>query len=148
MRRQERHWLLTDQDARTYAVAMQNALRHIPITVTQKYVDFAAAFIVAAQMEIPRIYMSAELARARAAAMRGQRPAGTVFEFYPPGTPPPAAPAPPNPQQPPPGGAGANGAAGPAMGAHRNTSFDGSPAAAPAADMTYEPEPDIPRFGP
>ena len=36
------HWLLNDPDAKAYGLALANALRHLPVSMAQKYVDFAA----------------------------------------------------------------------------------------------------------
>jgi hypothetical protein len=84
MRRNEPHWLLTDADARTYGQALQNALRHIPIGVAQKTVDFTALFICALNFESPRIYQSMANARARRTrSSSSEQPAAPVFQFRP-----------------------------------------------------------------
>lgn len=47
--REEPHWLLSEPDAKAYAAYLHNAMRHLPVSVAQKYVDFAAlggAFVV------------------------------------------------------------------------------------------------------
>jgi hypothetical protein len=134
MRLDQPHWMLNDPDAKAYGQALSNALRHIPIKVAQKSIDFFMLAVAIGQFEVPRMYLSAQIARARATQGRRGGPPGpggaTVFQFKPP---PQGSPSPP----PSGGGAPGNGAA--------NGAANGS---APAADMTYEPEPDTPRFGP
>ena len=47
--REEPHWLLSEPDAQAYARYLHNAMRHLPVSVAQKYVDFVAlggAFVV------------------------------------------------------------------------------------------------------
>lgn len=115
------HWLLNDADAKAYGLALSNALRHLPVTMAQKYVDFAALGVAVCCYEGPRIAMDMHLRNAagRGAAPRPQGPA-QVFAFRPmTAPPPPPSPgpmqtAPPQPVQAPPG--------------------------APGADMTYEPD--------
>jgi hypothetical protein len=129
LRRDEPHWLLNDGDAKVYGQAVSNALRHVPIKVAQKSLDFGMLFIVACQFEFPRIVLSTQMTRAR-----GQRrsPGGPaqVFQFTRPPPPPPASP---------PGGASPHVPGG-------EVPLNGSAAASP--DMTYEPEPDTPTVGP
>jgi hypothetical protein len=124
------HWMMNDTDAKAYGQAMANALRHIPITMAQKYFDFTALALAVATYEVPRI---AEDIRIRNLPPRQpqQRPApmGQVFQFAPPaaragaeaagrGGAPAASPNPPaGAPAPPPG-----------------------PPVQPAPDMTYEPE--------
>lgn len=136
MRRDEPHWLLNDGDARQYGQALQNALRHIPITRAQKTLDFAMLVIAAGQFEIPRVYLSAQLARQRAAQAHRGGPA-PVFQFRPPPSPasPPSPPGGPSPQSSPAGGTGGGAAA--------RANGQGVP-----LDMTYEPEADEPHIGP
>lgn len=40
--REEPHWLLNEPDAQAYARYLSNAMRHLPVSVAQKYVDFVA----------------------------------------------------------------------------------------------------------
>jgi hypothetical protein len=131
MRNQQPHWLLSDADAKTYAVAWQNAMRHIPIRVQQKYIDFTALAFAIGQFEFPRIMLSAQIARQQ--ARRASPGAAPVFQFRP---------ADPGPSSAPAGQGTAPGGAAPPNGAANGR------AQGPAADMTYEPEPDTPRFGP
>lgn len=125
LRRDEPHWMLNDADARVYGQALQNALRHIPIQRAQKTLDFAMLVVAACQFEIPRIYMSNQITKAR---RQGVRPAA-VFPFRQP-SPSPAG-------SPPPAGAGGASSAG-----------NGASGARAQEDMTIEPEFDEPRFGP
>lgn len=148
MRRDEPHWLLSDHDANVYGAALQKAIRHIPIRTAQKTIDFTMLVIAVGQFEIPRIYMSMQLAKMRAQAARGMRPAAPHFQFNngtssqpppsPSGTPPRGTdPLSSSPQS---GGMGAAPSAAPNGGRAPN---GGAP-----LDMTYEPEADEPRFGP
>lgn len=134
LKRDEPHWLLNDADAKSYGQALSNALRHIPIAAAQKTLDFSMLVIVAWGHEIPRIYLSSQLAKARRASAR-QQAGGQVFQFRQP-QPPPSTAAPPGSapglSNPPPGGASAASANG----------------QAPPSDMTYEPEADVPTMGP
>ncbi|PWT78037.1 MAG: hypothetical protein C5B60_01780 [Chloroflexi bacterium] len=100
MRRNEPHWLLSDDDAKVYGDHLQKALRHMPLGATQKSLDFAMLFICAVNFEAPRIYQSRRNSRANRA--RQANPAGaTVFQFRPhpqaASAPPPVTP---DPQQP------------------------------------------------
>lgn len=129
LRRDEPHWLLSDADARVYGQALQNALRHIPIRRAQKAVDFAMLVFAAAQFDIPRIYMSSQIAKQRLNPQRGS----VVYPFraQPPPPPPPAgAPNPPSTAGGVSNGGGVNGAS------------------AAGLDMSIEPESVEPRFGP
>lgn len=76
------HWLLNDADAKNYGMALANALRHLPVTAAQKYVDFAALGIAVAAYEGPRIAMDVQL---RAQRRQPQRPIGPaqIFQFRP-----------------------------------------------------------------
>lgn len=58
MRRNEPHWLLSEQDAKTYGAAIGNAMRHLPMNASQKALDFSALLFCAMHMETPRIYAS------------------------------------------------------------------------------------------
>jgi hypothetical protein len=110
MRRNEPHWLLTDQDAKTYGTALANVARHFEISATQKMLDFSALFICACNMETPRVYASVQARRAR--RERDQKPpppSAQVFQFRQPGPPPPAAPSTPGPEQAQPDGVGVEG---------------------------------------
>jgi hypothetical protein len=49
------HWLLTDADAKAYGTALKNALQHLPITVGQKYLDFATLGIAIAHYDGVRL---------------------------------------------------------------------------------------------
>lgn len=83
------HWLLNDPDAKAYGAALANALRHLPVTMAQKYVDFAALGVAVMCYEGPRIHMDMQLRRERGAAAR-RPPAGPaqVFQFRPAPSPP------------------------------------------------------------
>jgi len=61
------HWLLSDADAKAYGLALSNALRHLPITMAQKYVDFTALGIAIIAYEGPRLHLDIQ---ARSAAPR------------------------------------------------------------------------------
>ena len=79
--RREGHWLLNDADAKAYGLALRNALRHVPVTIAQKYFDFGALAVAVATYEFPRVALSAEL---RAAATQRSGPArgpAQVFQF-------------------------------------------------------------------
>ena len=77
--RAEPHWMLNDPDAARYALAMSNAMRHLPIKVAQKAVDYTAFAMVAFSIESPRIVRSAQLAGAKGKpAPRGP---AQVFQF-------------------------------------------------------------------
>lgn len=110
------HWLLSDPDAKAYGLALSNALRHLPVTMAQKYVDFTALGIAIIAYEGPRVHMDMQLRAQRGAAARPRSGPAQVFQFSPRPTPSPQPP-----QEP------ANGATEP-----------------PTVDMpmTYEPEMD------
>lgn len=80
MKRDEPHWLMNEADSKRYAVALGNALRHLPIKTTQKAVDFGAFLFCVFEMETPRITASIMLAKAR---QRPQRPAAAVYPLRP-----------------------------------------------------------------
>ena len=124
---------MNDQDAKSYGTALANALRHLPVRMAQKYVDFATLGVAIVAYEGPRVAEDYRLRQLRLAGQQPQRPplsgqGGQVFQFRPPpggqgnaaGGPPPAAAAHPPAVQP---------AAGPVA------TFAGPP-----ADMTYEPD--------
>ena len=118
------HWLLSDQDARQYGLALSNALRHLPVTMAQKWIDFSALALAVVAYEGPRIGEDIRLrqARGRPAAARGP---AQVFQFR------PSAPSPPSPS----GSQGpvtSNGVPPPGNGV--------VPPTGPPGDMTYEPE--------
>lgn len=111
--------MLNDADAKAYGQAVVNALRHIPVVVAQKYIDFAALFGAVVTHDVPRLTMDMRIAAERRSGRRPQyaNPA-PVFQFGP-------RPVPDQPREaaaPPPG-----------------------PQSGPPPDMTYEPEipPDI-----
>jgi hypothetical protein len=132
------HWLLNDQDAKAYGTALANALRHLPVSMAQKYVDFASLGIAVLAYEGPRLGIDMQLRQQRQQQTRRPGPMGQVFQF--------------NPARPPPAGAPGVAAApsAPASGSgHPANSFVGTPSAAatenpapagPAPDMTYEPD--------
>jgi hypothetical protein len=78
MQRSEPHWMLSDDDAKRYGQALANALRHMPVRVAQKYVDYSTLIMVAFVMETPRIGMSWKLARQPKTPQRGP---AQVFQF-------------------------------------------------------------------
>jgi hypothetical protein len=85
MKRNEPHWLLTEQDAKVYGTALANAMRHLPIGATQKALDFTALAICAFNMETPRVYASMRnQQQRRAQAATPPPPGATVFQFRPP----------------------------------------------------------------
>lgn len=88
--RAEPHWLVNDNDAKRYSIAIGNALRHMQIRTAQKTIDMAALVFVAFSVETPRVIRSAQLAR-ETANPRRQGPSATVFQFT---NPPPTQPAP------------------------------------------------------
>jgi hypothetical protein len=96
--RSEPHWLINDDDAKRYGTALGNALRHLPIKVAQKSIDYGALVVVAFAIETPRVVRSLQLARQPAPPQRGP---AQVFQFHPnpqpsqpqaAATPPPASP--------------------------------------------------------
>jgi hypothetical protein len=79
------HWLLSDPDAKAYGLALANALRHLPVTMAQKWVDFTALGLAVFAYEGPRIAMDAAIRRERQTQQRRPQPMGQVFQFRPPG---------------------------------------------------------------
>lgn len=117
-----RHWLLTDADAKDYGQKLVNALRHIPVTMAQKYVDFTALGAAVFTYESPRIMMDMQL---KAQRQRRPPPFGPaqIFQFRSP--------------SPGPGGE--------AQAERTNQPAQAGPIAGnryegPAPDMTYEPD--------
>lgn len=53
--RRGQHWLLSDAEAHAYGLALSNALRHLPVKMAQKYVDFSALAVAVLTYEGPRI---------------------------------------------------------------------------------------------
>lgn len=94
--RSEPHWLINDDDSKRYGTALGNALRHLPIKVAQKSIDYGALVVVAFAIETPRIVRSMQLARAPAPSP--SRGPAQVFQFHQPSqpsspaTPPPVSP--------------------------------------------------------
>lgn len=134
MRRNEPHWLLNDADAKAYATALKNALRHIPIRAAQKTIDFSMLAFMAFNFEMPRIYVSSQLAAQRRQG-RTRGPA-QVFQFN--QKPPP----PPGTTTPPAGNASPSSSSPPA-GGPQSANGSGVP-----GDMSIEPETDEARLGP
>ena len=90
MQRNEPHWLLSEGDAKLYGNALKNALRHIPVQVAQKSIDFTTLFICAMNFETPRVYASYRNRRARRDPPPPQRPAtAQVYTLHPNNPPPP-----------------------------------------------------------
>lgn len=86
MSSQQPHWLLSDPDAKRYGTALANAARHLPVTMTQKALDFSALAMAFLQFDMPRIAISYQLARGQNPFMnQPQRPVAQVFPF--PGSP-------------------------------------------------------------
>jgi hypothetical protein len=84
--RGEQHWMVNDEDAKRYGQAMANAARHFPLKATQKAIDVTALLMCGAMIETPRILHSVRAARAPKPPPRGP---AQVFQFVPPGSPPP-----------------------------------------------------------
>jgi len=124
------HWLLSDQDAKQYGLALSNALRHLPVTMAQKWVDFSALALAVVAYEGPRIGEDIRLRQARARPPAARGPA-QVFQFRP--STPPSAP---------------GGVSGLASGQATSPNGGGVPPPGngvvppqgPPGDMTYEPE--------
>lgn len=79
------HWLMNDEDARTYAVAVNNALRHFDVEAAQKTIDITNAIGLACFFEGTRLLYSRMPAAQR--AQQQPRPTGQVvpiFHFAPP----------------------------------------------------------------
>lgn len=75
------HWMLTDADAKNYGAALANALRHLPIQVAQKYLDFGALGLAVLAYNGPRLAMDHQLRRAAREAAARATP--NVFSFTP-----------------------------------------------------------------
>lgn len=117
------HWLLSDADAKAYGTALANALRHLPVTMAQKYIDFSALGLAVVAYEGPRVGMDVRIKAERMQRGGAQQPPpgpAQIFRFRPP----PNQPAPPRQAAPNPGPPGPVPPAGPL----------------PLPDMTYEPE--------
>ena len=79
------HWLLNDPDAKAYGTALANALRHLPVTMAQKWVDFSALGLAVFAYEGPRVAIDMQLRQQRGAAPPRQRQGpAQVFQFRPP----------------------------------------------------------------
>jgi hypothetical protein len=73
-------------------MAVKRAARHVPITISEKAQDFAAALVVAVEMEWPRVALSMKHNQARTRSSSSGGRFGQVFQFTPrPGAPGPAA---------------------------------------------------------
>lgn len=92
------HWLLNDPDAKAYGLALANALRHLPVTMAQKYVDFTALGVAIFAYEGPRVAMDMQLKAQRQAQQRRPQGPAQVFQFRP-ASGPDRPPAPPQGQQ-------------------------------------------------
>jgi hypothetical protein len=71
---------ITDTEGKAFLSAVQNVMRHYPVTASQVTVDWAALIFAASFMYLPRV----AAVRARAARhARGEdiRPSATVFHF-------------------------------------------------------------------
>lgn len=78
------HWLLNDPDAKAYGTALSNALRHLPVTMAQKWIDFSALGLAVFAYEGPRVAIDMQLRQQRQQPRpRPQGPA-QVFQFRPP----------------------------------------------------------------
>jgi hypothetical protein len=76
------HWLLNEPDAKAYGTALANALRHLPVTMAQKYIDFTALGVAIIAYEGPRIAMDAALRAQRQTQTRpGPIGPAQVFQF-------------------------------------------------------------------
>jgi len=78
------HWMLSESDAKRYGQALANAARHFPVRTTQKAIDIGVLIMTAFVIDAPRIGMTIQQNKARAAAPPQQRrgPA-QVFQFTP-----------------------------------------------------------------
>ena len=74
------HWLLNDADAKAYGTALSNALRHLPITTSQKYVDFAVLGMAVCNYEGVRLAADYQL-RQQARQPQPQHPGAVVYPF-------------------------------------------------------------------
>lgn len=89
------HWLLADDDAKAYALAINNVARHYDIAVAQKTIDITNLVGLVCFFEGTRLLMNRK-------PPPPARPAAQVFQFNPPPATPPAPPVgevfgPPNP---------------------------------------------------
>jgi hypothetical protein len=78
------HWAMSETDAKHYAQAWANALRHLPVGRSQKAVDFSALVMAIGLHEGIRLQHSLELKRQREQARRqqaGQFPGSNSFTF-------------------------------------------------------------------
>lgn len=101
------HWLLNDQDAKAYGIALSNAMRHLPITAAQKTIDFAALAVAVCAYEGPRIAVDMHIKAQRRAGPRPAPGPAQVFQFRTPQpAPPPVQPVQVQPAQPPPSAMG------------------------------------------
>jgi hypothetical protein len=77
------HWLLSDPDAKAYGAALANALRHLPISMAQKYVDYCALGVAVFAYEGPRIAIDMALKAQRTPTRPPPGPMGPaqVFQF-------------------------------------------------------------------
>lgn len=82
MQRAEDHWLLSDADALRYGQALANVMRHFPVQASQKAIDFGALIFAAFTIEMPRIGLSMQNARARRQAAQAQQPGATVYNLH------------------------------------------------------------------
>lgn len=75
------HWLLADNDAKAYGAALANALRHLPVQMAQKYIDFSMLGVAIVTFEGVRVAEDIRLSRLPP-SQRG-RPGGParVFQF-------------------------------------------------------------------
>lgn len=77
------HWLMNDADARTYASAVANVMRHYPLNVAEKAQDWFNLLVVITSLEGKR-HLEGKRKKAQAGS-QGPLPAG--FGPPPPGTP-------------------------------------------------------------
>jgi len=78
------HWRLNDDDSKRYGQALANAMRHLPISVGQKYIDYATFAMCVVIFETPRLAMSRRIMEGE---QRQPRPGpAQVFQFRPPTT--------------------------------------------------------------
>ena len=78
------HWLLSDDDAKQYALAVNNVARHYDIAVAQKTIDIANLVGMVAFIEGTRVLYSRRPPQPRQGPM-GSPVTGQVFQFTPPG---------------------------------------------------------------
>lgn len=114
------HWLLNDPDAKAYGFALANALRHLPVTMAQKYVDFTALGVAVIAYEGPRIAVDVALRGQREAPRPAPSRPAQVFRFRA-------------------GGSGPTG--GPERAGAPDRPGEAMPlGTGPSGDMTYEPQ--------